>query len=270
MTVIRGLYTAAAGMLTQQHRQDLLTNNLANINTPGFKSKQGMIRGFPEVLINAVRMPYGQNKALGTIDQGVFLEESVPNFDQGDIVDTGVSTHMAIWDKELQPNKTTGKQPKLFFTLEDKDRNHLYTRSGIFSEDASGQLVTPEGNLVVDNWGFPIKVNGRSFTMNNQGVMTFSDGEQIQVGITKINDTSKLINKGNQMFQYNGDVGNLPLVGQNDNYKLLQGEIERSNVDPSQTMVDMMTALRMYEANQKVIQSIDSTLSKAVNEVGKV
>lgn len=268
--MIRGLYTAASGMLAQQHRQDLLTNNLANINTPGYKSKQAMVRAFPEMLINAIRLPNGESKAIGKINQGVFLEEGVKVFLQGDLVDTGVADHMAIWDKDMQVNPDTQKQPKLFFTVEDENGNRFFTRSGLFTEDAAGQLVTPEGHLVLDDWNYPIQANGRSFTMDDRGNINFSDGETVRVGLTKIDDTGKLLNQGNQMFTYDGNVDNLDFAQPEDNYRLFNGKIERSNVDPSQTMVDMMTALRLYEANQKVIQSLDRTLDKAVNEIARL
>lgn len=260
--MIRGLYTAASGMLAQQQKQALLTNNLANIHTPGYKADQGMLRAFPEMLIHAIRLENNQSYEIGNLHQGVFIEENVPVFVQGDLMETGVLNHMAIWDQNLEG--------KLFFTLEDENGNRFFTRSGLFTEDAAGQLVTPEGYLVLDDWNTPIQVNGRSFTMNEKGNIIFSDGEEIRVGLTKINDPYQMIKQGNQIYSYNGDINGLEYVDDQENYKLLQGKLERSNVDPTQTMVDMMTALRLYEANQKMIQSLDRTLDKAVNEIGRV
>jgi len=268
--MIRGLYTAASGMITQQQRQDTLTNNLANIDTPGFKAKQGMIRAFPEVLINAIRLTNNVPNVVGPLHQGVFIEENVPVFSQGDLIDTGTATHMAILDKDLEVNPETGKKPALFFTLEDENGNRFYTRSGLFTVDAAGQLVTPEGYLVLDDFWFPIEVNGRSFTIDDKGNIAFEDGENVKVGLTVIDDTSLLENKGNQMYLFTGDEETLGYVDDNAKYNLYQGKIERANVDPAQTMIDMTTALRLYEANQTVIQSIDQTLQKAVNEIGRI
>jgi len=268
--MIRGLYTAASGMMAQQNRNDILSNNLANVETPGYQTKQGMVRAFPEVLVEALRVPGQGDNSIGTLNTGVFIEESRPVFSQGDLMDTGVSSHMAIYDGDLPANSENGAQSKLFFTVEDKDGNRYYTRSGLFTEDASGQLVTPEGHLVLDDWSYPIDVNGRSYTIDDKGNLNFSDGESIRLGLTKINDLTLLENRGNQNYAYVGDAGTVNYVEEGENYSIYQGRLERSNVDVNQTVTDMNTALRLYEANQKVIQAIDSTLDKAVNEVGRV
>ena len=171
--MIRGLYTAASGMLTQQQRQSLLTNNLANINTPGYKTDQGMIRAFPEVMIHAFRLENNRSQPIGLLHQGVFVEESIPLFVQGDVMETGVAEHMAIWDQELAPEPGAENKPTLFFTVEDGEGKRFYTRSGLFTVDAAGQLVTPEGYMVLDDWNYPIQVNGRKFTINEKGMITF-------------------------------------------------------------------------------------------------
>lgn len=268
--MIRGLYTAAAGMQTQQNRNDILSNNLANINTPGYQSKQGIIRTFPEVLLDTVRIPSNEDQSIGRLSQGVFIEESVPIFQQGDLMDTGVASNVGLYDADITTDPTTGKQPKLFFTVEDANGNRFYTRNGSFTVDALGQLVTPEGHLVLDDWNYPIQTNGREYSIDEKGYITFSDGTTAKLGLTKINDTSLLENRGNQLYIYNGNINELDFVEDGENYSIHQGKIERSNVDVNQTVTDMMTALRMYEANQKVIQSLDRTLDKAVNEIGRV
>jgi len=261
--MIRGLYTAAAGMMTQQKRQDLLTNNLSNINTPGYKADQAAMRAFPEMLIQAMDTANGKTKSIGKLHQGVFVEENIPIFKQGDIMDTGVKQHLAIQN-----------QPKLFFTVQGKDEEILYTRSGAFTEDTAGQLVTPQGQLVLGldskQKPVPITPNGRTFTVDDKGFLTYADGETIKLALTKIDDPYKLLKQGGQTYRLDGENNQIEYVSDTDTYSIAQGKLERSNVDPSQTMVDMMTALRSYEANQKMIQSLDRTLEKAVNEVGRV
>jgi len=269
--MIRGIYTAAAGMLTQQARQDLLTNNLANINTPGYKQDQAMIRSFPDVLLQQIRVPVrGGQQTIGGISQGVFMEEGVPLFLQGDIIDTGVRTQMAIVDSDLQPNPGQQTKPTLLFTVQDPKGGRAYTRSGIFTEDSQGQLVTSEGYLVLDDQGQPIQTNGREFTVDQKGMLQFSNGQTLRLGLTRIDNPNQLLKQGNSIYRLQGGQGNLPFVNPNENFKIFQGKIERSNVDPTQTMADMMTALRIYEANQQVIQFLDKSLDKAVNEVGRV
>lgn len=271
--MIRGLYTAVSGMLVQQQRQDNMTNNLANINTPGYKSNQGIIRAFPEALINALNLPDGKSKIIGSLNQGVFLEENIPILLQGDLIDTGVSNHMAIWDQDINIDPETGQKPMLFFTLEDEEGNRFYTRSGLFTEDAAGQLVSPEGYLVLDDWNYPIQVGGRPFKIDEKGNIYISDEEDsdIQIQLTKIDNPNKMVKYGNGFYRVEDeDIIDTEFNFEEENYKLFQGKLERSNVDPTQTIVDMMSALRIYEANQKVIQSLDRTLEKAVNEIGRV
>ena len=268
--MIRGLYTAAAGMITQQNRQDILTNNLANLNTPGFKQDQGVIRAFPEVLLQMIRTPDQSNPRIGTIHQGVFLEESISKFVQGDLLETGVATHLAILDQDMLVDNNTGKQPTLFFTVEDQEGNRFYTRSGLFNLDGAGNLVTPEGYFVLNDLNNPIQSTSNSFTMNEKGQIVFEDGGESKVGLTVIADPNQLVKQGNSLFRYTNNEESLNFATDDLNFKVMQGNIERANVDPSQTMVDMMTAMRLYEANQKAIQSLDRTLEKAVNEIGRV
>ncbi|TCS83381.1 flagellar hook-basal body protein [Tepidibacillus fermentans] len=268
--MIRGIYTAAAGMLTQQKRQDLLTNNLANVNTPGYKQDEAIIRSFPEVLLQTIRVPVKDKQPIGSLHQGVFVEEDVPIFKQGDLTETGVNTHFAIWDPELELIPNGQRRPILLFTVQGQNGERLFTRSGLFTEDAAGQLVTPEGYLVLDDQGRPIRTNGRSFTVDQKGNIRFSDGQTLRLGLTKINNPNQLLKQGEQIYRLQGNQGNLPFVNENENYQIFQGKLERSNVDPTQTMVDMITALRIYEANQQMIQFMDKTLEKAVNEIGRV
>ncbi|MFV9510437.1 flagellar hook-basal body protein [Tepidibacillus sp. LV47] len=268
--MIRGIYTATAGMLTQQKRQDLLTNNLANINTPGYKQDQAIIRSFPEVLLQTIRVPIKDKQPIGSIHQGVFVEENVPIFKQGDLMETGINTHLAIWDSELELTQNGQRRPILLFTVQDQNGERLFTRSGLFTEDAAGQLVTPEGYLVLDDQGKPIHINGRTFTVDQKGNIRFSDGQTLRLGLTKIDNPNQLLKQGEQIYRLQGGQGNLPFVNENENYKIFQGKLERSNVDPAETIVNMMAALRIYEANQQVVQFLDKTLEKAVNEIGRV
>ncbi len=272
--MIRGLYTAAAGMRTQQDKQDILTNNLANVNTVGYKADQAIARSFPEVLLQLVQFGSGEKKSIGTMHQSVFIEESVPMFTQGILTDSNVDTHMAIVDEDMEVNYETGQKSSLFFTVRDKDGNEFYTRSGLFFEDAAGQLVTPEGYLVLDDIDFPIEIDGRRFTVNDKGMINFS-GESsydgVQLKLTKVDDPYKMIKIGEQLYTIEDEniIDSEFEMGQG-NYSILQRKLEGSNVDLNQTVIDMNTALSMYEANQQVVRTIDRTLDLAVNQVGKV
>ncbi len=271
--MIRGLYTAAAGMRAMQDKQDILSNNLANVNTVGYKADQSVARSFPEVFMQLVQFGSGETKSIGTMHQSVFLEESIPMFTQGILSDSNVDTHMAIVDENMEINEETDQKPSLFFTVRDKEGNQFYTRSGLFFEDAAGQLVTPEGYIVLDDIGFPIEIDGREFTVDEKGMINFPEDryDWVQLQLTKVDDPFKMIKVGEQLYTVEDEnIIDTEFEFGQGNYKILQGKLEGSNVDLNQTVVDMNTALNMYEANQQVVKTIDRTLDLAVNQVGKV
>lgn len=271
--MIRGLYTAASGMMTMQDKQDIYTNNLANVNTVGYKSDQDVTRAFPEMLMQVVNYGTGSKETIGKMFQGAFVEESIPIFKQGTILDSEIKTNMAINDSQIPINEETGQRPNIFFTVSDGSGNKLYTRSGLFVEDAAGQLVTSEGYLVLDDGDSPINIDGREFTVSENGTIIFSgsDSDSIQMQLTKVNNSYKMIKEGNQLFSIADDsIIDTEFDVNTEKYQILQGKIESSNVDINKTVVKMNTALNLYQANQQVLQTIDRTLDKAVNDVGKV
>jgi len=274
--MIRGLYTAAAGMVAQQKRNELLTNNLVNSETPGYKSSNPELRTFPEQLIYRIRdqrlIPNetaGVAPLVGSLPTGIFLEEGVPIFTQGDLIETGNKNDLAIWDSELPIDPTTQQKPALFFAVKDRNGERLYTRNGHFTLDALGYLTTQDGDLVLDENGNPIQLNyGEEYQVTTTGNILLNDGTSIPLGVWQINDPYQIEKRGLSNYQYTGNPNNL--VRPADNFAIYQGKLERSNVDITRTMTDLTSALRLYEANQKVIQTLDKTLDKAVNEIGRV
>ena len=97
--MFRGFYTAASGMYTQQRKTEMLTNNMANVNTPGFKADQSSIRAFPEMLLQRLEStpsPAG-NSEVGAVNTGVYMQESIPRFIQGDLRQTDLPTDLASY-----------------------------------------------------------------------------------------------------------------------------------------------------------------------------
>ncbi|MEH6985986.1 flagellar hook-basal body complex protein, partial [Priestia megaterium] len=135
--MFKGFYTAAAGMLSQQRQTDLLTNNIANANTPGFKADQGTLKAFPDMLLQRMesedlptdRSISVQNKKdIGAINTGVYMQETVPNFTQGDLQQTSQSTDIALMEQNI-PTKEGG----LFFVVQSPDNTPQYTRNSNFT-----------------------------------------------------------------------------------------------------------------------------------------
>lgn len=293
--MIRGLYTAASGMMTQQRRHDTVTNNITNINTPGFKSVTGAVRSFPEMMLSLQGGDQGAGRTIGRLNTGVFAEESRMLFSQGDLMQTNQSGDFAlltdlgvpgvVFDASGKGRDAQGNivyKPEAFFTV--REGNELrFTRDGHFRLNARHELTTADGALVLNRNQAPIVLpanvsiddikldgTGRMYDTRTNAVIAGAD-----LLISRIDNPNQLIRTGNGRFRLDAaGAGQAAAVawtaGDQQQIQVQQGYLERSNVDPTQSMTDMMTAFRAYEANQKVVQFYDKTLDKTVNEVGRV
>lgn len=272
--MLRGFYTAASGMLAQQRKTEMLANNMANANTPGFKADQSAIRAFPEMLLQRMEQQNGVTPAvsnpIGSLNTGVYMQEVMPKFLQGDLKETGLKTDVALLDVNLPLNPETGRTGSTFFTVEGIDGDRLYTRNGNFTLDGAGYLTTGSGRYVLDGQGSRIQLESDQFTVNEEGWILVDGVETARLGIAYSDNPLTMIKEGDSLFR--ADEGAL-VDAYNVNgvtFKTQQGFLERSNVDTSQTMTQMLTAYRTFEANQKVLQAYDTSLQKTVNEVGKI
>ncbi|TYR80155.1 flagellar hook-basal body protein [Priestia megaterium] len=277
--MFKGFYTATAGMLSQQRRTDMLTNNMSNVNTTGFKADQSSIRAFPEMLIERLeieklstsRSPsIGHKEEIGRLNTGVYMQEIIPNFMQGDLQETTHSTDIALVEREI-PLGDEGAKGGLFFVVQGPDNTFRYTRNGNFTLDQAGFLTTNSGEYVLDRSRKPIQLQSENFKVDNQGNITEDNVLIAQLDIAFANNLQNIVKEGNGLYRTNDDQP-LPTALENDaiEYTLNQGFIERSNVDASQTMTELLTAYRAFEANQKVMQAYDRSMDKAVNEIGRV
>ncbi|MDQ1911252.1 flagellar hook-basal body protein [Paenibacillus sp. GD4] len=302
--MLRGLYTAASGMIAQQRRHDIVTNNIANINTPGFKQGNAINRSFPEMLVARIRNGQGEPASvpMGRINTGVLAEENVSLHAEGDVQETNnpfdfalisnIQVPGAFFDasgKYVGPDGERIIQPQAFFTIMNAEGELRYSGNGKFSVDVNGELIDSEGHRVVGQDGQPIVLlqtgpNGErtpitNFRITKGGMFTDIDGQPLDgpggqplnLLVTRVEDPNKLVREGNGLYRLNeNDAGIARQVIATDEVEVRQGFIERSNVDPSQSMVDMMAALRAYEANQKMVQYYDKSMEKAVNDIGRV
>lgn len=288
--MLRGLYTAAAGMIAQQRRHDTATNNIANLNTPGYKQTNAVNRSFPEMLLQLTGIEGEKPRRIGAVNTGVFAEESLSIHVQGDVVETGRRSDFAIvsnlevpglaFDESGKAVDAAGNivfQPQAFFTLEDRGGQIRYTRAGSFALDAEGYLVSSDGSYVlgVDNnpiqFAPDVSLDDLTLTADLRFIDRDGNDTGAQLLVTVIEDPNRLVRDGGGKFRLNDDDAGLArAAAAGDRFEVRQGHIERSNVDAAQAMVDLMSALRAYESNQKVIQFYDRSLDKAVNEVGRV
>ncbi|WP_018750016.1 flagellar hook-basal body protein [Paenibacillus sanguinis] len=298
--MLRGLYTAASGMLMEQRRHDTVTQNIANLNTPGYKQVNTVAHSFPEMLISLVGdQQTGGQRAIGKLMNGVFAEESLASFAQGDLEETGKLTDFALISRLSRLDPATGEaitfdasgkfvtengeviyQPQAFFAVEDQEGNVRYTRDGTFQINAQGELRTSAGYQVLDVDGapiiLPVDVAVDTLTSDGAGNLTGVDtmGLQIDIatlGISIVEQPHQLVREGQGVYRVDNEqaAGVRPLT-EEDAAEVRQRFLEVSNVSTAQSMVDLMTAQRAYESNQKVIQYYDKSLDKAVNEIGRV
>lgn len=269
--MLRGFYTAAAGMIAQQRKTDLLTNNMANSNTPGFKADQSSLRAFPELLLqrmgkqtvpvdNSFTIP--SSSLVGAVNTGVYMQEVLPKFLQGDLQETQNNTDLALQD--LNPNSTSS----VFFSVQDKDGSVKYTRNGNFTLDGDGNLTTADGLYVLDSNGKKIRLDSVDFTVDSNGQINQQGRRVATIGVAYAANTNSLVKEGDGLYRME-DNSALPQAP-GTSFQLKQGYLESSNVDTTQSMTDMLSAYRSFEANQKVLQAYDHSMDKAVNEVGRV
>jgi flagellar basal-body rod protein FlgG len=255
--MIRGLYTAASGMLTKQAQQEALSNNIANLNTAGYKKDKIIMKSFDEMIIENIDGTSKSNSKrsiVGSMEFGVGIDDSKIDFTPGTIEETGRNLDFAI-------------DGDGFFTLEDADGNEKYSRDGRFQIDKEGYIVNSQGYRVlgeIDGIKTPIQINNSDINLNPDG--TFVNGEDnIKFSITRFADTSTLAKESANCYISKDQSGEMDTES-----NIRQKALERSNVDMVESITEMISIARSYESNQKVIQSIDETLGKSVNEVGKL
>ena len=253
--MVKGLYTAYTGMINEQKRLDVLSNNLANADTNGYKKEGTTSQTFADELAIKIKdtSSYGLAQKLGTISMGVHIGETYTDYSTGSFKVTDNSTDFAI--------KGDG-----FFAIAytDKQGNSSvkYTRDGAFTVNTQGYLVTKDGDYVLNaNDARNGNVNGRIRVDPTQK----NDQQVGTIGIVDFADYDYLAKYGENMY----DLVNGGTVTAADG-RIVQGTLESSNVNVVSEMVNMITISRAYQAGQKVINTIDETLDKAVNQVGNV
>ncbi|NLP51828.1 flagellar hook-basal body protein [Bacillus sp. RO1] len=272
--MLRGFHTATAGMLSQQRRMEMLSNNLSNANTPGYKTDQSSLRAFPELLLKKMEqasipttkpISFNQNQTIGALHTGVYLQETAPKHTQGDLRPTGNQTDLAIL------NQTLPEGASIFFTVENQDGTPRYTRNGNFAIDQQGYLTTNNGLFVLDENNQRIQLQSDTFQLQQDGTILENGIINSRIGIALAPNANGLTRDNNGLYRLNNgealpNTTNIPGTA----FQILQGHIERSNVDTAQTMADMTAAFRAFEANQKVIQAYDMSMQKAANEIGRI
>jgi flagellar basal-body rod protein FlgG len=249
------LYSAATGMGVQQTKLDTISNNLANVDTTGYKKARAEFEDLVYQYFKDAGIPTAQTSQLPTglyVGHGARLSATTRIFTLGNLEQTGNALDIAIAGDG-------------FFQIQLQDGRVAYTRDGAFKINSSGQIVTSNGNLLVPNILVPN--NAVSINISEDGIISaeLADGTIQNLGnitLVKFVNPAGLKSIGNNLFLATNASG-APIEGipnQDGFGALQQGYLEKSNVDVLNEMVNMITAQRAYEINARAVQTADDML----------
>ncbi len=259
---IHALHTAATGMDAQLRNIDVIANNVANLETEGFRKDR---INFADLFYRHQILP-GGNTATGAasptgihVGHGVKVVSVEKTFTQGGVTPTENQTHIAI---EGNGN--------LFFRVLRGNGDVAFTRAGNFTLDANGQFVTPTGEVLDPPVVIPPELS--LITIASDGHVTASDGRNLpedvgDITLTRFVNPAGLRPDGNNLFYESASSGAPQEVvpGTPEGGRLLQGFVEGSNVNAIQELVNLIKGQRAYEINSNVIQTADEALQIANN-----
>lgn len=260
--MIRALNTAATGMQAQQNNLDVVSNNLANISTNGFKKSRAE---FEDLMYQTSKDP-GQASGLNSVSP------------------TGVQVGLGVKTGAVQKDFAHGsaivtKNPfdiqiegAGFFQVQTSDGGVAYTRDGAFKRDPTGRLIDKNGNLLVPEITIPADAAGVDISTSGEVkiIQNLNDAPQVvgQIDVVNFVNPAGLRSMGRNLYTQSAASGQ-PIVskpGTQGTGTLAQGQVEGSNVNIAEEMINMITAQRAYETNSKAIQAADQML-QVVNQL---
>jgi flagellar basal-body rod protein FlgG len=259
--MMRALFTGSSGMRSQQFKIDVTANNLANVNTTGFKADRAefhdllyqQLRRAGGTSATGVAWPTGLNAGLGSTPVA-----TSKIFTQGNFVATERPLDMVI-------------EGDGFFRIQDIDGGFIYTRDGSFTRDSNGDVVTSDGYYLDPNITIP--ENATELTITQDGTVSVTlpgEAEATELGqitLVRFINPQGLAPLGDNRFAETGASGP-PLEdvpGENGIGRIRQGYLENSNVSVVDELISLIIGQRAYEANSRSVQTSDEMLQTAVN-----
>lgn len=265
--MLRSLNSGVSGLKAFQTKLDVIGNNIANVNTIGYKKSQVVFEDLFSQTLKGANAPTYTNAS-----------NTVPISGGTNPIQVGLGTKVASIKNIFTPGSPTStfNQTDLyidgngFFVVKDSAGKEFLTRAGNFSLDRDGYLVNSNGMYVQDTSSRPIKLplDSVTFSVSNTGVVTGidSNGESltpnppITIDLVAVTNPGGLIKEGSSLYSESSNTERI-----NSNSQILSGVLEMSNVDLSEEMTDMITAQRGFQANAKIITVSDSILEELVN-----
>ena len=264
--MVRGLYTSATGALVAQSQVDNVASNLANVNTSGFKQTMLQVTAAPSFNIFRIQTDPGQNprsplpgiptaQYVGVLGTGAWISDTPTDYAQGALQTTGNKLDLA-----LSGNNAA------FFNVQTPN-GVRYTRNGEFVKDATGTIVTQDGYPVLNAQGQPITLtsNGGDVTIGADGAVTQGSLGVGQLAITQFNSLLNLRPEGVSNYAQSGNAAPAPATG----FTVVQGALEKSNANVVRSMVDLISAERWFDMNEKSIKTQDDATSAAITQIAR-
>ncbi len=244
-----GVYMSAAGAHAQSHRLEVLSNNLANVETPGYKPQETILQARFAEMIEEGEVPAG----LGGADDlggGVTIQKAQTQFAIGPMKTTGRETDFAISDDSS------------FFVVQ-RDGENVLTRAGDFMFDRSGRMVNPAGHAVIGSNGNPIQIDPtQAYNVGPQGVIR-QQANTFELMVARPKNMGDVSHLGGNQFKPLAEFDLVP-AGQR---KVVAGMLEQSAVSPTGAMMELIETSRVYEANVRMIQNQDSVMGTLISRV---
>lgn len=229
-------YKVLSGAVVQMRRLEMVTQDLANLNTSGYK---GQRLAFTEFLARASQSRERPGGMVAMGDQRI-------DFSQGELKQTGNPFDLAI-------------EGEGFFVI-DTPQGVRYTRQGAFTLSSEGTVVTPLGEALLGEGG-PIRVAGNKIQVAADGTVVSEQGQVGRVQVVRFADPQRLVREGRSLFQ--GRDGEAQAAS---NFRVLQGNLEQSNVNPIEAMVALISTQRQFEAYGRALQMMDSATARIITE----
>ncbi len=250
--MLRGIYAAASGMVTQRERLDVIANNLANTSTTAFKRAEPIARGFRQVFAEEIGRFAGVPASLAIPGGGSALDATTEDFSPGPVVDTGNPLDVAI-------------DGDGFFVIGTQN-GQRYTRAGNFSLNPEGQLVNQNGQPVWGRGG-PVFVRGETIQISANGDVVVDGATVDRLWIVDFPRPYLLTKCGQNLYATTEDSLRTNPISVETNVRA--GALERSNVNPITELTLLMETARSYEAHQRVVGAFDELLDSAVNDIAR-
>lgn len=245
-----GMYISAAGAAAQSERMQILSNNLANVDTPGFKRELAIFQARHSEAIERGESVAGL-KGVDDVGGGVRLAESLTDFAAGALRQTGVKSDMAIHGDG--------------FFLVAKEGEQYLTRAGNFHFSVDGELQTPQGHAVLSTAGAPVSIDptNPSWEAFEDGSIQQAGGARTYLALVKPQSRGDLVKAGENLFSPLADVENVDA----NQRSVKTGALELSGVRPAAEMMELIETSRAYEANIRLIQHQDRMLESLLSRI---